>query len=42
VKAFFAHPGRNDRYLAINLIAATTGMRLGEILGLTRDAVKKG
>lgn len=41
-KAFFAQPWKDDRYLAINLIAATTGMRLGEILGLTRDAVKKG
>lgn len=42
VKAFFAQEWKDDRYLAINLIAATTGMRLGEILGLTRDAVKEG
>lgn len=42
VKAFFSQPWKDERYLAINLIAATTGMRLGEILGLTRDAVKEG
>ncbi|MFZ2781344.1 MAG: site-specific integrase [Rectinemataceae bacterium] len=42
VKKFFAQSWKDERYLAINLIAATTGMRLGEILGLTRDAVKDG
>lgn len=38
-KAFFEQPWKDDRYYAINLLAATTGMRLGEILGLQRKAV---
>jgi len=42
VKKFFSQEWTDERYLAINLIAATTGMRLGEILGLTRGAVKDG
>jgi integrase len=42
VKSCFSQAWKDERYLAINLIAATTGMRLGEILGLTRDAVKDG
>jgi integrase len=41
-RRFFALPWPDTRYLAINLLAATTGMRLGEILGLRRAAVKDG
>jgi integrase len=33
-KAFFARAWGDPRYYAINLLAATTGMRLGECLGL--------
>lgn len=39
VKAFFTLGWRDIRYYTINLIAATTGMRLGEILGLQRASV---
>jgi integrase len=41
-KKYFNQEWKDERYLTINLIAATTGMRLGEILGLTRGAVKEG
>lgn len=39
VKKFFAMEWKDQRYYLINLLAATTGMRLGEILGLQRKAV---
>jgi integrase len=42
VVRFFALEWKDPRYLAINLIAATTGMRLGEILALQRRAVHEG
>jgi integrase len=42
VTAFFAQPWKDPRYFTINLLAATTGMRLGEILGLQRQAVHHG
>ena len=38
-KAFFALPWGDPRHYVINLIAATTGMRMGEIRGLQRKAV---
>ena len=39
VKRFFEQPWSDKRYYAINLLAATTGMRQGEIRGLQRRAV---
>ena len=39
VKAFFAQEWADKRYYAFNLIAATTGMRMGEIRALQRKAV---
>ena len=39
VKAFFAQEWDDKRYYAFNLIAATTGMRMGEIRALQRKAV---
>ncbi len=39
VKAFFGLAWADRRYYAMNLLAATTGMRLGEIRGLQRGAV---
>lgn len=38
-KAFFALPWNDPRHYVINLIAATTGMRMGEIRGLQRQSV---
>ena len=38
-RAFFALPWADARYLAINLLAATTGLRLGECLGLRAECV---
>lgn len=42
VKAFFAQEWKDHRYFTINLIAATTGMRMGEIRALQRKAVFDG
>jgi integrase len=38
-KAVFDQPWKDSRYYTMNLLAATTGMRLGEILGLQRKAI---
>ena len=38
---FFSKPWSNVRYYAINLIAATTGMRMGEIRALKRSVIHK-
>lgn len=42
VKAFFAQPWSDNRYFAIKLLAATTGMRMGEIRALQRKCVFDG
>ncbi|MBI9108456.1 MAG: hypothetical protein JEZ04_17040 [Spirochaetales bacterium] len=39
VQAFFARDWDDNRYFAINLIAATTGMRMGEIRALQLKSV---
>ncbi|MCF7953879.1 MAG: site-specific integrase [Spirochaetales bacterium] len=39
VKSFFSQEWNDPRYYAINLIAATTGMRMGEIRALKRKVV---
>lgn len=41
VRAFFDGDWKDLRYYAINLLAATTGMRLGEIQGLQRKALRE-
>jgi integrase len=42
VKAFFAQEWKDHRYYTINLLAATTGMRVGEIRALQRKSVCEG
>lgn len=42
VRAFFRLPWRDHRLYAVNLLAATTGMRFGECLGLQREDVHDG
>jgi integrase len=42
VKAFFALSWSDPRHYAINLLAATTGMRLGECRGLLVDDLRPG
>ena len=38
-RAFFALPWAEARFLAVNLLAATTGMRMGECLGLRVECI---
>jgi integrase len=38
-RSFFALPWAEPRFLAINLLAATTGLRMGECLGLRDECV---
>ena len=40
-KAFFAQEWTDPRYYACNLIAATTGLRLGEIRGLQAEDIRE-
>lgn len=42
VKAFFKQPQEDFRFYVINLLAATTGMRMGECRGLLIDDIKDG
>lgn len=42
VRAFFALPWSDPRLYAINLLAATTGMRLGECRGLLSEDIRGG
>jgi integrase len=42
VRVFFAQSCPDRRYLAANLLAATTGMRLGEIRGLQIEDLRPG
>lgn len=41
VKAFFGGEWKDRRYYAINMLAATTGMRMGEIQALQRKALRE-
>ncbi len=41
-RSFFSEEWKDVRFKAINMIAATTGMRLGEIMGLQRQSVHSG
>jgi len=42
VRAFFSCRWTDRRYLAANLLAATTGMRLGEVRGLQTEDIRPG
>lgn len=42
VRALFAAPWPDARHAAINLLAATTGLRLGECLGLQHEDLREG
>ncbi len=42
VHTFFSQPWSDNRYYTLNLLAATTGMRMGEIMALQRKKVFDG